>query len=88
MFGEDRGDIAYLWFNRLIGDHIEMDLTVFTKCGDLYKKEEESHTQYIHTLEFVLGSLKAVGFKEIEVCKLFGGAITPETDRIVVTAVK
>ena len=88
MFGEDREDISYLWFNKLCGDRIEMDLTVFTKCGDLYKKEEESHVQYIHTLDFILGSLKAVGFKEIEFCRLFGGTVTPETDRIVITAVK
>lgn len=88
LFGEDYEDFSYLWFNKLYENKIEMDLTIFTKIGELYKKEEETHTQYIHSLDFVIESLKAVGFKKISVNGVIGGEINEKTERIEIVAVK
>ena len=88
MFGEDGDDFSYLWFNRLIGDHIEMDLSVFTRVGEYYEKREESHIQYIHTLDHIVGALKAVGFSDVTPSDFSGGQIGRDTQRIEVLAVK
>ena len=88
MFGEDYDDLTYLWFNRLIDGHIEMDLSIFVKKGDLFEKREESHIQYIHTLGFMTDSLKAAGFENITANAFFGGEIKSDAERIEILAVK
>jgi len=88
MFGEDYDDLTYLWFNKLSGDTIEMDISLFTRVGEFYEKREERHVQYIHTLEFIVSSLKAAGFKDVRANAFMGGIITPETQRIEILAVK
>ena len=66
LFGEDRGDISYLWFNSLKDDRVEMDITVFTRRSDgLYERAEESQTQYIHGETEILSLLKEVGFEAV-----------------------
>ena len=88
MFAEDYDDMTYLWFNRLIDGHIEMDLTVFTKKGDLYEKRDESHIQYIHTLDSIISSLKEEGFSKVTASAFSGGEIAPDTQRIEILAVR
>ena len=88
MFAEDYDDMTYLWFNRLIGGHIEMDITVFTKKGDLYEKRDESHTQYIHTLDFMVSALNGAGFSKVTASGFLGEEITPHTERIEILAVR
>ncbi len=88
LFGEDYEDFSYLWFNKLYENKIEMDLTIFTKVGELYKKEEETHIQYIYSLEFILTSLKDVGFEKISVNGAIDGVIDKKTQRIEIVAVK
>lgn len=63
VFAEDRGDVAYTWFNTLKDDRVEMDITVFTRRADgLYERADEAQTQYIHGETGVLSLLKEVGF--------------------------
>jgi SAM-dependent methyltransferase len=63
MFGEDREDISYLWFNTQTPEGVIMDLTYFVKQeGGLYKRYEERHVQYAHEEEDVINLLKQVGF--------------------------
>ncbi len=88
LFGEDYEDFSYLWFNKLYENKIEMDLTIFTKVGDLYKKEEETHIQYIHSLDFILNSLKKAGFTKISVNGVIDGFIDEKTQRMEIVAVK
>ena len=88
MFAEDYDDMTYLWFNRLIDGHIEMDITVFTKKGDLYERRDESHTQYIHTLDFILDALNVAGFSKVTASAFSGEEITPVAERIEILAVR
>ena len=88
LFGEDYEDFSYLWFNKLYEDKVQMDLTIFTKVGELYKKEEETHTQYIHCLDFILNALKDADFKKISVNGSIDGVIDEKVDRFEIVAVK
>ena len=40
-----------------------MDITVFEQVGDLYKREDESHIQYIHNVNEVRDLLIKCGFE-------------------------
>ncbi len=82
LFGEDLDKISYLWFNTLYPDRVEMDLSFFIKKGELYEKKEEKHTQYIHSVEFVLSKLKENGFKPVFVEGNFGLPLREDSDRI------
>ena len=65
FFGEDRGDIAYLWSNRFDGatDTVTMDLTFFTREGDgRYRRFDELHVQKAHEPEHLLALLAECGF--------------------------
>ena len=65
IFAEDNENLTYVWFNKLFDDRVEMDLSVFTKKGDMYQKKEESQTQYIHTVENITENLKKSGYKTV-----------------------
>lgn len=61
-FAEDREDITYVWFNSQCGDAVTMDLTLFERQGDLYRRFDERHVQYIYGEEEIVSALREVGF--------------------------
>ena len=82
-FCEDGDDIAYIWFNRWLGDRTEMELTVFTRTQDgLFRRSEESHTQYAHRTEDVIGALTGAGFEVLRTEGHLGAPLTAESERI------
>ncbi len=62
VFFEDNEDITYLWTNKLQETCVQMDITVFEKTGELYKREDESHIQYIHNENILKDILTEKGF--------------------------
>lgn len=63
-FCEDGDDYAYLWFNKWLGDRVEMELTVFTRTqGGLFSRAEERHVQYAHSSEQIEEALVGAGFE-------------------------
>lgn len=63
LFAEDRGDVAYMWFNNFKGDCVNMDITLFSRRADgLYERSDEAQTQYCHSESDVLTALKEAGF--------------------------
>lgn len=63
LFAEDRGDIAYMWFNSLKADRVDMDITLFKDNGKgAYERLEEAQTQYIHGANQIFEALTAAGF--------------------------
>ncbi|MDE7452915.1 MAG: methyltransferase domain-containing protein [Clostridia bacterium] len=78
LFAEDREDLTYLWFNKLEGDSVTMDLTLFEKQGEKYARSDERHIQYIHEEDDVCAALKEAGF-EVETEGHLGGE---KTERI------
>lgn len=86
LFGEDRENISYLWFNRQTEDGVRMDLTIFMRGENgLYTRHDETHFQYAHTEEEVISALKEVGFSHVECEGHLGG---DKTERIQFAAFK
>ena len=54
LFCEDYDDVTYIWSNSLGKGYVDMDIDFFEKIeGDTYRRIEESHRQYIHTIDFI-----------------------------------
>lgn len=66
VFFEDTDDFTYLWTNKLFEDRVQMEIAMFEPCGELYKRADESHTQYIHKQKEVEEMLKSCSF-DVEV---------------------
>ena len=70
FFGEDRGDIAYLWDNRWdeASRTVAMDLTFFAREPDgRYRRFDEQHTQRAHAPERLAELLAECGFGGVRV---------------------
>ena len=62
-FCEDRDELAYLWFNTLFEDRVEMEITLFVRGADArFSREEERHVQYIHEETFLRSAAESAGF--------------------------
>lgn len=74
LFGEDGGDISYMWFNKQTEEGVIMELTFFIKQPDgLYKRFEETHIQYAHSEEDITAALYKAGFSRVETEGHLGG---------------
>ena len=61
QFFRDEGDLVLLWQNRLEADSVVLELTLFEREGDLYRRREECQRQYWHTRESLADALTAAG---------------------------
>lgn len=62
-FCEDREEVAWMWFNRLAGDRLEMDVTLFERGADgRFSRRDEHHVQYIQEEAALLPAAEAAGF--------------------------
>jgi hypothetical protein len=67
LFGEDRDDITYLWFNKQTSDGVIMDLTFFVRGEDgKYTRYDERHEQFVHAEDYVISCLEGVGFTSVQ----------------------
>ncbi|MBO5525349.1 MAG: class I SAM-dependent methyltransferase [Clostridia bacterium] len=65
---DDRENVTYLSFNRLEGDHVNMEVTLFVKEKDgSYSRQDESQVQYIHREQDVVKALEEAGFSLVSV---------------------
>lgn len=73
VFGEVLETCAYIWRNSCNKPlHlVEMELTVFTKCGALYGRFDEYHVQRAHSESELKQALRACGFTEISAFRAF-----------------
>lgn len=70
---DDRDDVTYVAFNRLSGDTVTIDVTLFVKNeGGRYERFDETHTQYAYTEGEIVTALRAVGFTVCEVTGHWG----------------
>lgn len=71
FFGEDREDMAYLWFNRFDPEKrtIAMNLTFFVREeGERFRRFCETHIQKAHEPEALVCLLERNGFVDISIC--------------------
>lgn len=68
IFADDRDDVTYLCFSRLLGGRVEMDVTLFVKGADgRFTRFDELHVQYIHEESELVPLLTAAGFTVLRV---------------------
>ncbi len=85
---DDREEITYLSFNRVQGDEVTMDVTLFTRRADgAFDRTDETHTQYIYTETEIATALKENGFTLVET-EGHLGEDKETSDRICFLAVK
>lgn len=85
---DDRDDVTYLCFNRVDGDEVTMDVTLFTRNQDGgYTRSDETHKQYIYTEQEIIAALTENGFEVLTVEGHLGEDKT-ESDRICFLAKK
>lgn len=87
VFYVDDQNKTLLWTNTLGQNFVTMNLTMFTKCGDSYSRSDESHTQYIHTQQFIQNCLQQAGFTLVEVTADYGKPLQADSLRITFYAV-
>ncbi len=72
-FGENQEDNAYIWKN--IYDEtnklIEMNLTFFSRKGELFERFSETHIQRAHSVREISGALNDAGFELVGVYNAF-----------------
>ena len=70
FFGEDRGDVAYLWSNSFdaAARTVTMDLTFFARDADgRYRRFDELHTQKAHEPDRLRSILEKNGFSDVRI---------------------
>ncbi|MBO4323575.1 MAG: class I SAM-dependent methyltransferase [Clostridia bacterium] len=88
VFSVDEEDFTYIWFNSLCDGFVKMDLTFFEKEGNLYRRKDETHVQYIHKMSDIEDKLKSVGFDIKEISGINGEKVDEKSERICFIAVK
>lgn len=88
-FSETKENVTYVWQNCRKGNKLLIDFTVFTPEGELYRKSDETQTQYIRTEQEIADALAKAGFTDVR-AYAFGKKDPPAQDapRILFTARK
>lgn len=63
VFFEDYDDVTYLWTNKLADDSVTMDITVFERDGEVYRRADETGVQYLIERELVEKALIKYGYE-------------------------
>lgn len=88
IFFDDGDNQTLLWTNTLHANSVTMNLTLFDKgANNTYTRQDESHTQYIHTTEAISSSLTQAGFTLVEVTE-YGALTTDKSLRLTYYATK
>ena len=71
LYFDDEEEIFCFWQNRLQGDSLRMELTFFAREGELYRRFDEVHVQYLHAVPLLEAQLKKAGFGRIDAYQAF-----------------
>lgn len=82
LFGEDRDECTYLWFNKQGDKFVDFDLTLFIKNGEKYDRYDEAHRQYFHEMDEIKKALCDSGFEIVECTAHLGDKIADSTERL------
>ncbi len=85
---DDRDDVTYMSFNKVQGNEVTLDVSLFIKRDDgTYERKDEMHVQYIHTEETLTLALKDNGFEIVSVSGHLGEDKT-NSDRLQFICIK
>ena len=65
LFFEDYDDLTYYWQNKWVPKRsaVQMQLTFFEKEGELYRRSDETQTQYAHDKDRLNAAIEAAGLQ-------------------------
>ena len=64
---DDRDEVTYMAFNRLDGDVATLEVSLFVKgTADTYTRHDETHVQYVYTVDEIRTALTENGFTLLE----------------------
>lgn len=82
VFFVDEKDATLLWTNKTDDAKTQMNLTLFEKQGENYRRFDETHVQYVHTQQSVQQALTQCGFALQEVSAEYGKPLRQDSLRI------
>ncbi|MEV4312549.1 class I SAM-dependent methyltransferase [Actinocrispum sp. NPDC049592] len=65
--GDDFGEFAYVWRNRIDGARIRFLITIFTREGELFRRHEEVHEQRLWEIAELTAAARDSGFEVVEI---------------------
>lgn len=73
VYGENYEDVSYIWQNYFDEETsiCELDLTIFIRENELFKRHQECHYQRAYKIEELIHLLKKAGFISIDTYKAF-----------------
>ncbi len=89
VFYHDMDNVTCLWSNQLNHDSVDMDIVLFESTDGMhYTRQEEQHTQYIHSHEQIMSALDSCGY-DVVACDCYSNnCISDTTQRITYIATK
>ena len=73
VFFDERNELACIWKNTFdeAQNALTLDLTLFVKNADMYKRQHETHIQYAHSANAVQNCMGEAGFAQIDIFDCF-----------------
>ncbi len=73
VYYDDGEDATCIWNNHYNTDAniLTMDVVLFIRRGDVFKKMSEQHVQYAHDIKDIKSLLACIGFQQIEIYDAF-----------------
>lgn len=71
VFCDEDENSAYIWKNTLKKNVCKMDITIFIKENDVFKRLSEQHTHYLHSEKYLMECLLKAGFSQVKTFDCF-----------------
>ena len=89
LFYDDREDVTCLWQNKFSGDLLHMELTLFIRENNLYRRMDEKHIQRAYKINTIEKMLQDAKFGQIKSFNFFTkDEAAEENERIQFIAVR
>lgn len=89
LYYDDREDVTCLWQNKLTGELLHMELTLFIREDNLYRRMDEEHIQRAYKINRIKQMLRDAGFGRMKSFEFFTkNTAVEENERIQFLAVK
>ena len=84
-FVDEKEDTLCLWRASVEDGALRYGMDLFTRSGRLWRREQEEHTEYLHTPEALFALLEAAGFTKL---RLWTDGPQHEQGRLFITAIR
>jgi 2-polyprenyl-3-methyl-5-hydroxy-6-metoxy-1,4-benzoquinol methylase len=88
-FFEDSEEMTFIWTNQISDENVIMDITLFIKEGELFRRFDEKHVQFIHSVKMIEKILNKSGFKTTMIYDCFSkNEVNEKSERIQFVAIR